>query len=43
MFKSSRINLAKANIATDCAHDDRLPDPFFTSLLPGVTVVGGFG
>ena len=45
MFIRSRINLAKANIAniaTDCAHDDGLPDPFFPSLLSGV-VVGGFG
>ena len=45
MFIRSRINLAKANIAniaTDCAHEDGLPDPFFPSLLSGV-VVGGFG
>ena len=43
MFKSSRINLAKANIATDCAQDDRLPELFFALLLSGVVVVGGFG
>ena len=42
MFKSSRINLAKANIATNCVHNDRLPDPFFASFF-GVVVVGGFG
>ena len=44
MFKRSRINLAKANIAniaTNCVPDDGLPDPFFPSLLSGV--VGGFG
>ena len=43
MFKSSWINLAKANIATNCAHDERLSDPFFASLLSGVIIVGGSG
>ena len=42
MFKSSSNSLAKVNIATDWAHDDRLSDPFLASLLSGV-VVGGFG
>ena len=44
MFKSSRKILARASMATDWAHEDRLSDPFFApSLSVLLVVVEGFG
>ena len=45
MFKSSRKILARASMATDWAHDDRLlSDPLFApSLSVLLVVVEGFG